>query len=434
MKLSYIQKNNSPRLLLIYSGWSVDASAFANLTCQGYDIAVAWDYSELTEAELPVEYDEVVLIAWSLGVHAAELTARHLPLTLTVAVNGTTSPVSDSEGIPVHIYDATARNLSEQSLHKFRRRMGGGHLARGERSIASLQAELLNFPTEPADFRWDRAIISGSDMIFPPRNQRMAWQGRTEICEIEGPHMVDFQKIIDAYVINKPLVGKRFGAHHASYDGEADVQHRIAEHLFELWLKHGLNPAGSVLEIGVGSGYFTGCYRKKLKHAEITLWDLAPADDTVMAADAEVELPRLTRGYDVIASASTMQWFNSQAAFLGQCGRVLNPGGLAVISTFGPRTFAELTEAGAIPLPYLPMESLRRIIPDSLEILELHQGLITKTFETPIDALRHMQATGVNARKAGCTPRELIARYPRRDDGRFGLTFQPIYLILRKRK
>lgn len=433
MNLSYIQRNNSPRLLLIYSGWSVDASAFANLTCPGYDIAVAWDYSELTPLEPAGDYGEVVLIAWSLGVHAAELTARKLPLTLTVAVNGTPSPVSDTEGIPVHIYDATARNLSEQTLLKFRRRVGGSHLARGERPISSLKTELLNFPTGPADFRWDRAVISGSDMIFPPQNQRMAWNGRTEISEIEGPHLVDFQKIIDAYVINKPLVGKRFGAHHASYDGEADVQHRIADHLFELWQKHGLNHAGSVLEIGVGSGYFTQCYRRRLKNAEIDLWDIAPADDSVTAADAEVELSKLTRCYDVIASASTMQWFNSQAAFLKQCCRVLNPGGLAVISTFGPRTFAELTEAGVIPLPYLSMESLRRIIPDEFEILELHQGLITKTFPTPTDALRHLQATGVNARKAVCPLRELISRYPRRDDGRFGLTFQPIYLILRKK-
>lgn len=430
MRISYINKTGSCRLLLIFAGWSTDAAAFSGVRCPGYDIAVAWDFTTPDTPPLEADYAEVVLLAWSLGVHAAELTVKGLPLTLTIAVNGTPEPVSDTTGIPEAIYRATAEQLSEQSLAKFRRRMGAASLPRGDRSIESLRRELLDFPTAPVNFRWDRAIISGDDRIFPPGNQQLAWNGRAEIFRISGPHMPDFQAVIDRFVINKSLVSNRFAKGRRTYEDEAGVQHRIADHLFALWQKHGLT-ARSVLEIGVGNGYFTNLYAKKLKGTALTLWDIAPATPDVIQADAEAELPWFSGRVDAIASASTIQWFNSPAAFLRQCARVIAPGGLAVLSTFGPETFGELTEAGVVPLPYLPEESLRRIIPPEFEILELHSGLIVKTFPEPLDVLRHLKATGVNARPCTRPVREIMNTYPRRPDGRCGLTYQPIYLILR---
>ncbi len=433
MEISYLTDAASSRLLLIYAGWSTDASAFASLTCPGYDIAVAWNYSELTAPALKRNYDEVVLIAWSLGVKAAELTAGALPLTLTMAVNGTPTPVSDVAGIPEAIYRATADELTEQSLAKFRRRMGASGLPRGARTVESLRNELLAFPTGgPAPFRWDRAVISDNDRIFPPANQEAAWNGRTEIVRIPGPHMPDFQNLIDRFVIDKSLVSCRFAKGRRTYNDAADVQHRIADHLFALWQKHGIT-ARSVIEIGVGNGYFTDLYAPALKDAELTLWDIAPARPGVVGVDAECALPQLDAKVDAIVSASTMQWFNSAGAFLDAAARALNPGGLAVLSTFGPQTFNELTRAGVVPLPYLSAESLRRIAGSGFDILECHEGLIKKLFDTPLDVFAHMKATGVNARRSTLPLRSLLDAYPRRDDGRCSLTYQPVYLILRKK-
>lgn len=431
MKISYTHKESNQRLLLVYAGWSTDESAFRALRCPGYDIAVVSDYSELNPLEI-TGYSEVVLLAWSLGVHAAELTAGRLPLTLTIAVCGTPTPVNDLTGIPEAIWRATAEGLSEASLTKFRRRMGAASLERGPRTIESLRAELLAFPTAPVDFRWDRAIIATDDRIFPPANQLRAWQGRAEITEIAGPHTPDFQQIVDRFVINKTLVGSRFAKGLPTYDGAADVQHRIADHLFSLWQKHGLQTS-SVLEIGVGSGYFTSLYARKLRNAAITLWDIAPASDQVVEADAESALPAVSGHFGAIVSASTMQWFNSQAAFLRQVARVLESGGLAVLSTFGPETFRELSAAGVVGLPYLPEAALKRIVPADFDILELHSGLIVKSFPEPVDVFRHLRSTGVNARHSARPLSEILSAYPRVDGGRCELTYQPVYLILRKK-
>lgn len=430
MNLCFIHKENNPRLLLVYAGWSTDESAFASLRCEGYDIAVASDYTELTPLRIN-GYGEVVLLAWSLGVHAAELTATDLPLTLTIAVCGTPTPADDLAGIPTAIWEATANGLTEASLAKFRRRMGATGLPRGSRTIENLKRELIEFPTSAVSFRWDRAIIASKDRIFPPANQLRAWQGRAEITEIDASHTPDFQQIVDRFVINKALVGNRFNRGRATYNEAATPQQRIAGHLFNLWQKHGIKTP-SVLEIGTGNGYFTSLYSKKLTSAAKVLWDIAPSSDSIIKADAEIALPALTEHFGTIASASTMQWFNSPAAFMIQVARVLESGGLGVFSTFGPETFRELSAAGVCGLPYLSEDSLRRIVPHTLEILELHSGLITKIFPEPIDALRHIHATGVSARHSAKSLRRIIADYPRNADGKCELTYQPIYLIVRK--
>lgn len=438
MKVDFLKKTEGcKRLLLVFNGWSVPVPSAENeYNLPGYDIAVVTDYRDFTLPEIE-GYREVVVLAWSLGVHAAELAlqATQLPLTLTIAVNGTPNPVSDTEGIPAEMFHLTAERLTEQSLSKFRRRMGAGDMPRGDRPLEELQIELYHFPSEPVAFRWDYAIISSDDLIFPPENQRRAWEGRTEIIEVVGPHMTDFHAILERLLINKEQVASRFTRGRETYSEAATVQQRIQDHLLELWLKHkGDREYNFVLEIGAGAGGFAGRYIPKIHPSHLILLDVAPGSEFVVKADGEVEMIWGESDFlSAVVCASTMQWFNSPAQFLIQTARSLEPGGLAVLSTFGPETFKELTECGVVPLPYRSEESLRRIIPADLEILELHSGKIVKAFDTPMDALRHCRDTGVNARPSAVSVREIERRWPRREDGRVSLTFQPIYMILRKK-
>lgn len=443
VRVDYIYNNSeNRRLLLVFNGWSVPVPPAVDTpqVVADYDIAVVSGYDSFVLPQLPREYDEVVLLAWSLGVHAAEIALKQtsLPLTLTVAVNGTPFPVDDSRGIPEAVFRATAEQLTEQSLARFRRRMGAPAMERGPRPLEELRRELIEFPTEPVEFRWDRAVISKADRIFPPENQRRAWEGKAEIFETEGTHMADFRDIVERFIINKRHVGSRFARGSSTYADEASVQARIADHLWQLWQKHRHGATGgTVLEFGVGAGTLTALYAPEVRPDELILWDIAPGSNKfapVLSADAEAEISRLVDcSVDAVVSASTMQWFNSQPRFLEQVARVLRPGGLAVLSTFGPATFEELTACGVTPLPYLPEESLRRAaLRSGLEILELHGGVTRKIFATPMDALRHLRATGVNGRPSPVGVREIERRWPRRADGRVSLTFAPIYLILKK--
>ncbi|MDE5958737.1 MAG: DUF452 family protein, partial [Muribaculaceae bacterium] len=66
MNLEYITQGSNRRLLLIFAGWSTDASAFAGLKAAGYDIAVLSDYTSLHVPDVGA-YDEVVVMATGVG-------------------------------------------------------------------------------------------------------------------------------------------------------------------------------------------------------------------------------------------------------------------------------------------------------------------------------------------------------------------------------
>lgn len=216
-----------------------------------------------------------------------------------------------------------------------------------------------------------------------------------------------------------------------TYSEVSDVQRRVAQHLFDLWQKYGLKTAHDVLEIGPGTGYFTSLFRPKLpKDARLTLWDIAPQTPETAAVDAEEALPTWPGKFNAIVGSSVMQWFRDPAAFLRAVADHLNPGGMAVLSTYGPATFGELAEAGLPGLHYYSLDELKAMVPPSLEILEAQEGRILKLYPTPLDALRVAQA--LSPRSTGGNALEAARNYPLRPDGRAPLTYEPVYLVLRR--
>lgn len=439
MKLTYTKREQNPRLILFFNGWGVPPEEI-HIDIPGYDTVVVWQLSDFALPPLD-GYEEVAVMAWSLGVHAAEIALQNssLPISVTIAVNGTPTPVSDTRGIPTDIFYGTANALSVQSLTKFYRRMGAHHLSASSHAIERLRQELLNYPLDPLPFRWDHAVIATDDRIFPAENQRRAWLGKALVHETTASHTPDFQRIARSLIVDKSLVAERFAAHSDTYALEADVQRRAAGQLWEMWQKHLGETAkpGTIVEAGAGHGDFTRLYAPKLKPQNLILWDLNPAATPwgdVTATDAETAIAQLPEATaDAIVSANALQWFNSPGEFIRQASRVLIPGGMLVLSTFGPQTFHELTQVGIAPLPYLSETELRRLLPASMEILELSSGLVKKLFDTPLDALHHIKLTGATGRPLiHGTVRSLISGYPRRPDGRVSLTYQPLFLIARK--
>lgn len=444
MKLEFISQKGNQRLLLFFAGWSTDSRIFDDLTVDGYDVAVAWDYTELSFPEIARPYDEVAVIAWSLGVWAASavIPQLNLPITLGLAVNGTPTPVSDSEGIPVEIFRKTAEGLNERTFEKFRRRMGGSALPAPSCSIEELKRELfaILYTTQrnaTQHLVWDRAIVGARDLIFPPSNQLEAWRHTRTLVSVDEQmtHTPEsWQRIINRYVIDKPLVTDKFTRGMQTYTSQASVQQRAADHLWQLWQKYKPATGSKIIEFGSGDGSFTRLYETKLRPSELTKWDIVSHSDVTRVCDAETAIADVAdESVDAIVSANTIQWFNSPARFLERAARKLRPGGMIVISTFGPATFRELTEAGVVPLPYMSCDDYRKSVPESMELLELHDGIVTKVFNEPIDVVRHLRSTGVNARPSEVSLSRLLKLYPLNQSGKAPLTYNPLYIVLRKK-
>lgn len=463
MKQLMVSRTGADRVIVLFAGWSMDSRPFENLVRPGYDILVVWDYRSMDIDWSTLQaYKEICIVAWSLGVYAASVTTHTIEprVTAKIAVNGTLYPVDNRLGIPEAVYTGTERALDARNLRKFHRRMCGSAEAFARFSatapertdIQELRDELnAIYPApiigNPRSMRWDRAIISRGDAIFPPENQWRAWQGVVTDM-VDGAHYLPMQTILDRYIIDKQHAGACFDSHRSTYDTQALIQKKVIAGLLEAMSRYGVtellaNPAKMCLEIGSGTGLLTRGLLSYCEPRRMHLWDIGP-DATgckghiFNCCDAEVELCRtLPQRYDVIASASTVQWFNSPARFITECARVLRPGGYLALTSFISGNMEEIRTITGVGLPLLTLRQWLSLLPDSLELIVARDYTASLHFESPADVFRHLRLTGVNGLGRGASARismrNALERYPRMLDGMCHLTYRPFILIARKK-
>ncbi len=462
MKHEFVIQANNRRLLIIFAGWGMDANPFRHVSRPGYDTLVLWDYRDLSmDWSVASAYDEIALIAWSMGVYAASMSIHaidHL-ITAKIAVNGTMSPVNNLLGIPEAIFEGTASTLNSRNLAKFFRRMCGDRpttelfmqTAPQRTDIDELIDELRAIHPEPwfanpKVTRWDRAVIGRQDAIFPACNQQRAWSS-VPTTVIDRPHYIDLQEIADAYIIDKQQAAERFDAGRSSYDDNAPVQKAIVDALIDdiKRLKADIDisaPGNVALEIGCGTGSLTRRLAPMMRNGFLHLWDTNSVppegfDDACFSScDAELQICRTqARRFDIIATASTVQWFNSPARFIEECLRVLRPGGLLLMTAFLRGNMHELTAASGVTLAVPDLRQWTAMIPDGFETLSIETADYDMAFNNPVDVLRHLRLTGVNGlRRPGnnVSGPSFVKRYPRMLDGQCHLTYRTIRMILKK--
>ena len=461
MQHKIVSSTGSHRLLLFFAGWGMDATPFEELRRPGYDVAVVWDYrSTAIDWSFTRPYVEICLVAWSFGVYAAAVSTHAIDIKVTrrIAVNGTLYPCDRRRGIPPAIFYGTLEGLDERNVAKFYRRMCGSADVyrefcehKPEREVDGLRDELEAFSPEATLLcqplsNYDMAIIGRDDAIIPPANQWRAWLG-TPTVFIDAPHLADIQRIIDHFILDKQRVGQRFATGLKSYEHEAGVQSQVVEHMSSMMTQSGIDcrmatSGCRVLGIGSGTGSLTRILDNAITDGYLEMWDLA-GDPCVSGlrrcfkqVDAETEIVNVPTGsFDVIASASTIQWFNSPARFLRQCRRALAPGGYVVLSSFLAGNLAEVSDATGRSLPLMTLPQWQMTIPRDFEIVDSAAWNVTLDFDSAIDVFRHLKATGVNA--LGRTSRgesnlhDILGRYRPALDGRFHITYKPFILILR---
>lgn len=202
MRIEWLAKKNTGCAILFFNGWGMDRNAVSHLKIED-DVVMCYDYRswDLDLSELK-RYRKKILIAWSMGVWAAN---RILPYTeicpdVSIALNGTARPVDDRYGIPVKAYDLTEKGMSERGQEKFFLRMFDRSedrlkfsRQRPERDLQGVCEELSFIRRESVsvggNLHWDRCYLSEKDMIFPAANQR-SWclSQKIPIYSLTGGH------------------------------------------------------------------------------------------------------------------------------------------------------------------------------------------------------------------------------------------------------
>ena len=453
MKYEFLNRENTGRLIIIFAGWSTLPSFYRNISLPGWDLLVVYDYADLDFPQRILDgYVTIALFAWSLGVFAASRTLPFSRISLAVAINGTETPVNDSEGIPGRVFDTTASTLDDRNLMKFHRRVFGedyeslrGTLTIPEGGTPEL-ADQLHFIRRAANVvpergdatpaRWHRAYISRRDLIFPAANQQRSWENhpsRPERVVVDAPHYLDLEKIITSALPAKVKVGREFHKALSTYDEEATAQKTIASRLTDFPGRIQA-PLKVMLEIGPGSGIFTKEYTRRFSPEKIDYIDLYPLpefnaapDERYFIGDAEewlaTEAEKHPGSYDAILSASAMQWFADPEAFFRNASRLLRPGGMLLCSTFLPGNLREMQEVNPYGLIYRTTEELESMMLRYFSFAKLEEEDLCIKFATPRDTLRHLSRTGVGG---GISSRRTLSELLRSTP--LSLTYRPLYI------
>jgi malonyl-ACP O-methyltransferase BioC len=459
MKQELITNTNSSRLLLIFAGWSTDSTFYMHIKREGWDVMVCSDYSDFKfDKNLIKGYTTVYLYAWSLGVAVASMVLSDSDVTASFAINGTLMPVSDSYGIAPAIYNGTVDGLNERNLYKFRRRMflSSADFAQITDSLPAVDdiehlKSQLRFIRDNVDYskcnslKWQTAFIGKNDAIFPSSTQLASWHNLTDIKMLDAPHYIDLQKIIDLTLPDQRVVGNKFRESLATYNSNAEAQRRICEHLVEMLKSEsklvGLNDL-KVLEVGPGSGLFTQMYSEIIKPKEADFVDLyctprfgiAPLE-RYFEQDAELFVSSESmRCWDMILSASTLQWFVNLKQFIADAVQRLTDRGELVCSTFLPGNMCELDDVRISPIRYHSRSEVEQWLRQYFKVVETYEETVVLHFPSSRHLLMHLKETGVRG-SVGYhrSLSSLLKTIPVAADGSSTLTYRPLYIYATNR-
>ncbi len=152
--------------------------------------------------------------------------------------------------------------------------------------------------------------------------------------------------------IDKAVTIKNFSRYAHLYDENSNVQNEAAKMLLKRLTGR---DAGSILEIGCGTGNYTFLLREMFRESRITAVDISEAMIRIasgkiagektdfLAGDAE--LMDFGGTFDIITSNAAFHWLNDFEKMVEKLQNSLKKHGILAFSMFGPLTFLELKKS-----------------------------------------------------------------------------------------
>jgi malonyl-CoA O-methyltransferase len=233
-------------------------------------------------------------------------------------------------------------------------------------------------------------------------------------------------------------VGSDFSRAAEQYDAHAALQQRVLASLIRKALPL-LPGRARLLDAGCGTGQLA----RMLRGHDVTQIDIAmamcrkAAQSGVATVNGAVEsLPFADGVFDGVLSSLVLQWVPDEKKAMEEMRRVLKPGGVLAVATFGAATLNELRESFAAADRYSHVSSF--ITGEEWE----HAEVVTEYYPDVMALMRYLKAIGarnkrLERRKSLMTPRQM-SRVGRYYGERFGTarglpaTWEILYAVSRK--
>ena len=251
-------------------------------------------------------------------------------------------------------------------------------------------------------------------------------------------------------------VSRTFGRAAVAYDQHAELQREVGERLLERLDGLKFQP-GHILDLGCGTGVHTQALHARYPQARILAMDVAVPmlaraarrrgwwrkRFSLAAGDANA-LPLADASFDLVFSSLMLQWCNDVSGVLANLRRILKPGGLLLLSSFGLDTLGELRAAWASVDAHPRVSRFTDIQRLGSALTRsgfaepvLDTDWITTTYRDPRDLMRELKGIGASnaasERSRGLTtPQRLRAALRayeefRQPDGRYPATWEVLY-------
>ncbi|MPP08558.1 DUF452 family protein [Campylobacter jejuni] len=195
MKYEFLCKNpDSKKLIVVFGGFASHSSHFSHLKSDK-NVILFYDYENFDLNFDFKAFDELFLIAFSMGVCVANRLLKELNFKQKIAINGTNLGIDKSKGIHPVIFRKTLQNFKlenfKEALFKERKNLTKDFIFKDEKALKIELEKLFDFALvkQEENLLWDKVYSSKKDEIFPPNALKNAF---SKLIFLNEPHFAFF--------------------------------------------------------------------------------------------------------------------------------------------------------------------------------------------------------------------------------------------------
>lgn len=195
MRAEFLHQNaNSKDLIVVFGGFASSPSHFSHLKSEK-NVLLVFDYEDFSLSFDFNTFENITLIAFSMGVCVASKMMKNITFKQKIAINGTNAAIDRERGIHPAIF---RKNLKNFSLESFKKSLLSGreNLAKDfkfkdeTRLKNELESLFIFSQKEPnLNFFWDKVYVSKNDEIFPTKALEKSFKN---LIFLNEPHFAFF--------------------------------------------------------------------------------------------------------------------------------------------------------------------------------------------------------------------------------------------------
>ncbi|MBC5857989.1 DUF452 family protein [Campylobacter jejuni] len=195
MKYEILCKNpNSKNLIVVFGGFASHPSHFLHLKSDK-NVILFYDYENFDFNFDFKAFNQLFLIAFSIGVCVANRLLKELNFKQKIAINGTNLGIDRQKGIHPVIFKKTLQNFKlenfKEALFKEYKSLAKDFIFKDEKALQIELEKLFDFALikQEENLLWDKVYSSKEDEIFTPNALKNSFKN---LIFLDEPHFAFF--------------------------------------------------------------------------------------------------------------------------------------------------------------------------------------------------------------------------------------------------